>query len=392
MRILFLSRWFPFPVNNGSKLRVYNLLRALAKQHEVTLLSFVDDQNVQLDNPKIRSLCSDLYTVPWREFDQNSRRARLGFLSWKPRFLLDTYSDQMAGLIRSLLSKKKYDLVVASQLSMASYCSCFDGIPAMFEELELGLFHDEAIHAASLFKRLRLGFTWLKLRTYLARLLKSFRSCTVVSEQECRLFLANFPEHQLKVTVIPNCVHSTEYEGLDVEPVSNQLVFTGPFRYQANYEAMRWFVGDVFPRILREMPEVNLFITGDHAGLPLPSSRNVTLTGYVEDIKSLIASSWVSLAPLLSGGGTRLKILEAMAIGTPVIATSKGAEGLDSTPGEHLLLADSADAFANQVISVLRNRELRDRLAVKGKQLVKEKYNWETVLPRFLHTIENTVG
>jgi len=265
-------------------------------------------------------------------------------------------------------------------------------VPALFEELEVGLFHDEALHAEGLFKRIRLSLTWFKLRTYLSHLLKSFRSCTVVSEQECRLFLANFPEHREKVTVVPNCVHSTEYERLNVEPVSNQLVFTGPFRYRANYEAMRWFLGDVFPKILSQIPEVRLLITGDHANLPLPSFRNVTLTGYVEDIKSLIASSWISIAPLLSGGGTRLKILEAMAIGTPVIATSKGAEGLDSMPGKHLLLADSADSFADQVVNVLRNRELRDRLAVNGKQLVKEKYNWEAVLPRFLNAIENTVG
>ena len=392
MRILFLSRWFPFPITNGSKLRVINLLRALAKQHKVTLLSFVDDPNAQLDHPEIRSLCSDLYTIPWREFDRNSRRSRLGFFSWAPRFLTDTYSDQMAGLVRRLLAEKRYDLIVASQLPMASYYSCFGGVPALFEELEVGLFHDEALHADGLFKRIRLGLTWFKLRTYLSHVLKSFRSCTVVSEQECRLFVANFPEHREKVTVVPNCVHSTEYEQLNVEPLSNQLVFTGPFRYRANYEAMRWFVGDVFPKILSQIPEVRLLITGDHANLPLPSFRNVTLTGYVEDIKSLIASSWISIAPLLSGGGTRLKILEAMAIGTPVIATSKGAEGLDSMPGKHLLLADSADAFADQVVNVLKNRELRDRLAVNGRQFVKEKYNWEAVLPRFLNAIENTVG
>jgi glycosyltransferase involved in cell wall biosynthesis len=298
----------------------------------------------------------------------------------------------MDNLIRRLLSEKKYDLVIASQLSMASYYSCFDGIPALFEEIELGLFHDEAAFAKSLLKRARLGLTWFKLRTYLSRLLKSFRSCTVASDQEYRLFHANFPEHKSKVIAIPNCIHSTEYEDLKIEPVSNQLVFTGSFRYHANYEAMRWFVSEVFPKILDRIPEVRLIITGDHAGLPLPSCPNITLTGYVDDIKSVVASSWVSVAPLLSGGGTRLKILEAMAIGTPVISTSKGAEGLDSTSGEHLLLADSADAFADQVVSVLKNRILHDSLAVNGKRFVKEKYNWEAIMPRFLATVEDRTG
>ena len=392
MRILFLSRWFPYPVNNGSKLRVYNLLRGLAQHHDVTLLSFVDEPDAKVDVPEVRSLCSDVHTVPWREFDRNSWRARLGFLSLSPRFLLDTYSDQMGILIHSLLSKNAYDLVVASQLSMASYSSCFRGLPALFEELELGLFHDKAAFAENPLKRMRLSLTWFKLRTYLSHLLNSFRACTVVSEQEYRLFLASFPEHKSKVVAIPNCININDYERISLEPVANQLIFTGSFRYRANYEAMCWFVGEVFPKILNQIPEARLVITGDHAGLQLPPSPNITLTGYVDDIKSLIASSWISIAPLLSGGGTRLKILEAMAIGIPVVSTSKGAEGLDSISGEHLLFADSADSFASQVVKVLKNKALRDRLGVNGKQFVKEKYDWETVMPHFLDVVENTTG
>ena len=103
---------------------------------------------------------------------------------------------------------------------------------------------------------------------------------------------------------------------------------------------MQWFVGRVFPLILEQIPDVELIITGDHANLPLPKTQNVTLAGYVDDIKSLVASCDVSLAPLWSGGGTRLKILEAMACGTSVVATSKGAEGLLVQNGRHLLITD----------------------------------------------------
>lgn len=389
MKILFLSRWFPYPINNGSKLRIHNLLRGLAKRHDVTLLSFADQPDVSPEAPELQSICSDVHVVPWREFDPNSLYARLGFLGSKPRFLSDTHSVEMETMIRTLISKNGFDLVIASQFSMASYYPYFGDVPALFEELELGVFHDGAAYADGFFKRLRLNLTWFKFRKYLSRLLDSFRCCTVVSEQELRLFAAHFPQYKPKVSTIPNCINVEEYDGLGVEPVPNQLIFSGPFRYNANYEAMQWFVGEVFPKVLEQVPDARLLITGDHAGLPLPPAPNVTLTGYVPDIKSLVASSWISIAPLLSGGGTRLKILEAMAVGTPVIATSKGAEGLDAVPDEHLLIADSPENFANQVIKVLKDRKMRDRLSVNGRRLVKEKYNWETMMPRFLQLVES---
>jgi polysaccharide biosynthesis protein PslH len=392
MKILFLSHWFPFPTDNGSKLRVCNLLQGLSQHHDVTLLSFSEHQNMRSPGSEIGSLCSDVQVLPWRAFDPHSLRARLGFLNLSPRFLADTYSVQMDALIRDSISRNKYDLIIASQLSMAAYYSSFQGLPALFEEIELGFFHDNAVYAESLPKRIRLGLTWLKLRKYLAHVLGAFRACTVVSEQERKLFVANYPKHRTKVNVIPNCIVAEDYQSVDVEPVPNQLIFTGSFRYYANYQAMQWFVGEVFPRILSRLPETRLVITGDHANLPLPPVPNITVAGYVEDIRSLIASSRISIAPLLIGGGTRLKILEAMAMGTPVVSTSKGAEGLDSMPDEHLLLADSPAAFADQVIRVLTDNSLHDKLSANARQFVKEKYDWGIVIPRFLHLVESTAS
>ena len=293
-----------------------------------------------------------------------------------------------AGLVRA----HKYDLVIASQLSMAAYQPYFRGVPALFEEAEIGLSYGDAHHAADVRKRLRHAFTWFKLRMYLSRLLGAFRACTVASEQERQLFARNFSTLSRSVEVIPNCVQVSEYEGRLSSPERNQLIFSGSFRYRANYEAMLWFVRDVFPLVLERFPDAHLVITGDHADLPFPSRPEVTLAGHVEDIKSLTASSRASIAPLLSGGGTRLKILEAMAMGVPVVSTSKGAEGLDAVPGEHLLVADLPEDFAACVVNVLKDDPLRDRLAANGHLLVKQKYNWETVLPRFMQLAESCAG
>lgn len=391
MKILFLSRWFPFPANNGSKLRIYNLLRGLNQLHDVTLLSFADQPTVSSEAAELRSICREVYTVPWREFDPDSWRARFAFFSIKPRSVVDTFSPVMAQKITDLLRNQKFDLVIASQLPMAAYSPYFKLVPAVFEELEIGLSLEDSHRALGWKKRLRHTLTWFKFRIYLARLLGFFRAITVVSEQEKELVKRNFP-YVKDVLVLPNSMNMEEYESIQVEAKPDTLIFTGSFRYQPNYEAMQWFVGDVFPLILEKMSSAQLIITGDHANLPLPSLQNVTLAGHVDDIKSLIASSSVALAPLQSGGGTRLKVLEAMAIGIPVVATSKGAEGLDAVSGKHLFIADEPKQFAECILRLLGDNRLRETISTNARNFVKENYDWAKTLPDLFRHLEQLAG
>lgn len=385
MKILFLSRWFPYPMNNGSKIRIFNLLRGLSQHHEVTLLSFADQPGASPEAPEVAALCSKVRVVPWREFNPNTLRARLAILNPKPRSVVDTFSPEMAQAITETLHEGCY-LVIASQLQMAAYAPYFRSIPAIFEEFEIGLFHDQAFSPNGKM-RIRHALTWFKLRTYLAQLLNHFRAVTVASARESQLLARNFPRYRRAVKVIPNCLNMDEYRNVKVEKHASTLIFSGPFKYRVNYEAMLWFVGEVFPLVLDQMPAAQLIITGDHENLPLPSFQNITLAGYVDDIASLVASCAVSVAPLLSGGGTRLKILEAMALGTPVVATSKGAEGLDARPGDHFLLADTPADFAECVIRLLSDERLRLELAGSARLLVQEKYNWEVVLSEYFWLI-----
>lgn len=390
MRILFLSRWFPFPANNGSKLRIYNLLRGLGQHHDVTLLSFTDQPDVNPEALVIRSICSDVQVVPWKEFDPYSWRARLGFLSLKPRSIIDTFSIEMAQRITQALRCEKYDLVIASQLPMAAYYPYFNDVPALFEEIELGISFEDSFRPTDWKKRLRPAFTWFKFHMYLSRLLQSFQAVTVVSEKERELVAENFPGVR-QIVVLPNCMNMDDYQDIHAEPRNNTIIFTGSFRYITNYEAMLWFVEKVFPLIIEQIPDAELTITGDHANLPLPSNRNVILAGYVDDIKKLIASSMVAIAPLWSGGGTRLKILEAMAVGTPVVATSKGAEGLDVRNGEHLFIADDPKNFSNCVIRLLRDADLRCQMAKTANLLALEKYDWGKTLSNFEKLVQSIV-
>ena len=387
MKILFLSRWFPYPTNNGSKLRIYNLLRGLAPHHEITLLAFADQPDIELEAPEIASICQQIRTVPWRPFNPHSMRARLGFLSMTPRSAIDTYSLEMQQYIRQILSNEAYDLVIASQWSMAGYSNYFQEVPALFEEVEVGLFFQQYAQAASFRKRFRYGLSWAKRQQYLARLLKNFIACTVVSEEEKQI-LASIQPNYKAVEIIPNCINLNDYQTNARNPEPNTLIFTGSFRYHANYEAIVWFLEKVYPHILAKLPDAKLTITGDHADKPISVRKNVNLVGYIDDIKSLIASSQASVVPLLVGGGTRLKILEAMALNTPVVSTAKGAEGLNVNHEENILIANEPEAFAEAVIRLLRDPDLHKRLSDNAYKLVSEHYNWPNVTPHFISLVD----
>jgi glycosyltransferase involved in cell wall biosynthesis len=386
-RILFLSGWFPYPPDNGSKLRIYNLLSGLAHRHEVTLLTFADQPGVKPDAPALRLICPEIYVAQWKPFSPRNWRALLGFLSVTPRSMVDTFSAEMQQLIHRAISSGNYDLVIASQTITARYGPSFRGLPALFEEPEIGTLYEQPFRAKTGRHRLRYSLTWAKHRRYLSRLFRYYRACTVVSDREERLLRTNTADCP-QVEVIPNCVNLAEYGNVQQQPQPNTLIFSGSLRYSANHDAMVWFVGEIFPRIRGQIPDIHLTITGDNTNRALPPGDGVELTGLVPDVRPLIASSRVSLAPIRLGGGTRLKILEAMALRTPVVATSKGAEGLEVRHDQHLLIADTPEAFAQAVIRLSKEDGLRQRLTENAYQVVREKYDWAVVMPRFLNLVD----
>lgn len=387
MKVLFLSRWYPYPPGNGSKLRVYNLIRGMAAYHEITLLSFNDQTAREPDIDVLQSICREVKVVPYKPFDPQSQRSQLGFLSLKPRSVLDTFSFEMKECLEKTLNENEFDVVIASEIDMVVYSQYFCCLPALLDELQVQVFYDQYAQASSFWTRFRYHLTWIKLRYYLTFILSNFQVCISASTQERQLLSRAVPSYQ-SFEVIPNGVDLAGYQDVQEVPQPNTLIFTGSFSFRPNYEAMVWFIREVYPRIQAKIPDVHLTITGDHAKRPLPSTNNVTLTGFVDDIRPLIARSWLSVVPLHVGGGTRLKILEAMALGTPVVATSKGAEGIEVKPEEHILIADSPEDFANAIIRLLEDLALRQKLVENARQLVCEKYDWAVIMPRFLGLIE----
>ena len=383
MNVLVLSRWFPFPANTGSKIRVLNMLAQLARRHEVALVTFGEPADLA-DPDRMRALrpyCARIAAVPYRAFRPGSVRGVAGLVSLQPRSLVDTFQPAVRDAVAAEVSRGGCDVLLASQLDMAPYAVAVPSVPAILEELELTTYAEAPRRAASAARRWRARLTWLKLVGYLRRVLPRFDACTVVSEHERHHLHAVAPGYA-PVHVIPNAVDLAAYSGPFGPPQPDTLIYTGALSYRPNYDAVAYFVSTVFPLIKSSAPNARLVVTGATEGVDLdalPRAPGVEYTGYLADIRARLAESWLAVVPLRHGGGTRLKVLEAMALGTPVVATSKGAEGLEVTPGENILIADDPVHFARCVVDVLRSPEQRARLGAAGRQLVALRYDWAQV-------------
>jgi glycosyltransferase involved in cell wall biosynthesis len=295
----------------------------------------------------------------------------------------------MEARIRQAVCAVQFDLVIASQLSMAAYHPAFRGIPAIFEEAELGIYSPD--RSGSLWTRARRRMTWFKHARFMANLLQNFVLCTVASAVERQLLADAVPGYR-SVRVVPNSVSEAANDATAADRVPGSLIFTGSLQYGPNQDAMNWFLHEIFPTLRAQIPGVHLTITGDVGSEPPAVGPDVVLTGRVPDVRALVAKSAVSLAPLRVGGGTRLKILEAMAVGTPVVATSKAAEGLDARDGEHLMIADTPRRFAEAVHHLLSDPAGAHAMADRARTLFQARYASRVVVPEFVRLVEDAVA
>lgn len=381
MNILFLSRWYPYPADNGSKIRVYNLLQFLATRHNVTLLSFTQENLTPERLDGMRALCSQVHALQYKSFQPSSMKSLVGFFSRWPRSFRDTHNPEMQALVERLHAESPFDLVIASQFDMAPYALALKGVPKLLEEVEISIFRDQYLKETHPLKKARKRLMWMKWNIFMRDILSDFAGCTVVSEPEIEPIQEIVPGYN-RVAVIPNGADLGRLTMNLAPPQPSTLVYTGSLTYYVNFDAMKFFLGEVFPLIQAECPQVKLQMAGRLDGVPLgdlPACENARHIGHQQDIRPLVAGSWASIVPERVGGGTRIKVLESMALGTPVIATTRAATGLNLTPGYDVLVADQPRAFAEAALRLLRDPDLRLTLSQNGRRTIETHYDWNVI-------------
>lgn len=392
MKILLLSTWFPYPLSQGSKIRAYHLLKLLASRHQVKLISFADIPLQPIWIEHVEQFC-EVSVVDRDPFYYQPNQAILRQFSLRPKSAVATYSQEMEATVRKCADQWKPDCVVALTFVTAPYALKVKNVIKVVDvdNLLTQMLYEEFQNTQRLKTRLRKWLAWWKFKRYERWLFEQFDLCLVVSARDKEL-LASFSQiSPEQISIISNGVDTDHNQpGLAI-PTPNTLIFNGALTYFANLDAMNYFLQEIFPLITKDVPDVQLSVTGKKPKAHLPQlyyNGNVFLTGYLDDIRPAVASHWACVVPLRIGAGTRLKILEAMALGTPVVTTSKGAEGLDVTSEKDVLIADTPIEFADTVVRILRQPDLREKLTRNARRLVEQLYSWNTIGQQLCQFIE----
>ncbi|MHB8134438.1 MAG: glycosyltransferase family 4 protein [Anaerolineaceae bacterium] len=393
MKVLILSTWFPYPQNQGSKIRAYHLIRALARDHELALISF-EDQPVRDEwLTHIGQFCQLIKILPEKPFLYPKIKKLIGFFSPLPAAVFAGYNKNMEALVQKTAWDWKPDVVFAFTFVTAPYALRLTGLKRIvdIDNLLAVMLKEDIQFAKNMTQKIRRFLAFKKMANFENKIYSSFDQCLVVSELDIKRVQDYTKIHPNQLIKVPNGVDLEENHPLSFVKEEDRLIYNGALTYFPNLDAMNYFMNEIFPIILRSKPNVKIIITGKTDGVDLEKfsyKEHIIFTGYVDDIRPVVSSSQVCVVPLRQGAGTRLKILEAMALGTAVVSTAKGAEGLEVTDQENIILANTPEAFANAVIFLLNNSKARSNLEQNALKFAGNVYDWEKIEHKFADDLQ----
>jgi len=395
-KILSIIPYEFYPPKYGGALRCYHLLRGIAKENEVTLLTVqpLSDFNSFKEKPafkNVRVLSSEEfgeYTTVFNLLPQriaravNSRMLQGSVSSKGNLYLLKTYPA-----LRKLLKEEKFDAAIYENLE------CFSVLRPYIERYSPDTLHiydahnvdSELWYAQSVILKdpelIEYGDDALIEESLLHQTTDLCFCCSAADKEK----LIRLNKGSLRIVIVPNGVDTREktFDNRSNKFNIHNLLFCGTLDYAPNKEGLLWFCEKVFPLIQQKIPDITITIIGkmnnNDPYTELKGNPAIHFIGQVESVNDYYMQSSVAVVPLLSGSGTRLKILEAMSFGNPVVSTTIGSEGIDATNGEELLRADGADRFARAVTDLLLDPDLFNRLRTNANRLVNEKYEWDII-------------
>lgn len=382
MRLLFVCPGLPYPPRKGAALRTWAFVRHLARRHEVSLLSFADAAAAA----ELRDVCRRIVTVPMPRRSLARRLATVGG-SPKPDMFWRLRSPRFGRALDAWLGSAAFDAVIFESLEMAPYHRRLPGSPpAVLDELnaEYVLQRRAALNDLRSPGRWVGGayslLQWLELRRWEAATLRRFDRVVAVSEDDARALRAIA---RIEPAVVPNGVEIAAFAEVfrarqACETYPPGLLFVGTLDFRPNVDALVWFVREIWPRLHAARPDLRFRIVGASPSSTvrrLGEVAGVEVVGPVEDVRPFLAEAAVYVLPMRIGGGIRLKLLEAMAAGVPVVTTAMGAEGVPVTE-QHVALADTPPAFADTALRLLADPGLARSQASHAHALAAARYDW----------------
>lgn len=408
--VVWLGHFLPFPINTGGSLRSFHMIRELAQTFRVTVLTFYRSNHHGSQSEANAAAAAMVHAIgeadlrvetPLHPVPTDRSRAH-----WLAAHLRSALTGQPVGLAQlkdaafdrafgKLLATARPDLIHIDSIDLVDFVADVTGIPVVCN------FHD--VDSAALERRatavknpLVRWYVRAQARSY-ARLQREagarFALNLVCSEREASLLRATTPA--ARISVVENGVDTEGVSPLSADLAEpDHLVFVGPLFFHPNRQGIDWFVHECWPRIRAARPGATFTIVGKATAeqrAALNAVEGIEAVGLVDDVKAYLARARCVVVPLLTGGGTRLKILEAWSAGRPVVSTAVGCEGLEADDSENILIRDGADEFSRAVVRVLEDSRLAARLAAAGRHTAEAHYGWSSIGRKLRELFENEV-
>ena len=397
LRALQLASHAPFPLDQGGRIRSFHLLRGLQEIADVHILCFQHEADERKGIDALADLGFEVTPIPVPPFSPCWRHH---LRSVNPLLAQRYGVTTLLGPANTCLSRTPYDLLVVDgpdALLASVGVERATGPRSVYQahNVESEVYRRcLALERRPPRSRLVARVDCLKMERFERNRVRHFSGITAASVGDARTLQAWAPA--AAVYVIPNGADCARFVPPDVEPEPGAIVFTGMLSYPPNRDAVFYFGDQIFPRIKRAIPWATWYVVGREVEelsrfFSLRHQAGIIATGYVDDVRPYLARAEVVAVPLRAGGGTRLKILEAMAMARPVVSTTIGAEGLELTAGRHLVIADSPDTFADAVIRLLQRPGERRRMAADARRAVLERYDWGPISRRYVQAVLDIV-
>jgi glycosyltransferase involved in cell wall biosynthesis len=385
MNILFITPSIPSRLH---RIRAYTLITMLAKNHKVILLSLSHDRAMKIPQ-EIESVCTHSEVLY-----KSRARAMLDCLLyfWRPAEVAYCHSPEMNTRVRQLITKYSIDCIYVKRLRSVQYVSTVK-TPIIVDSTDaMSLFYKKVGNHTPLFKKPFYYLEGLKYDAYEKKLSETFKHWIVCSPVD-KNYLKDSLSDLVTIDIIPNSIDESYYTPQHINSHQHHIVFSGLMDKFVNVEAITWFTKNIFPGIKKQINDVKLFIVGPNPTNVVKrlASKNIVVTGEVNDIREYISKCEIVICPVKTGTGTRNKILQAWALGRAVVSTQEGAEGLDAVPEKNILIAHTPQEFEIMAVRLLNDTMLRNSLIEGGLTTIREKYS-QTVVSLLLDDVIKKVN
>lgn len=383
MKILMLTPYLPYPLLSGGQIRTYNLLKKLAGKHEVTLFSLIKDFEEEKYIPELEKYCTKVEVFKRSEKPFTLKNIIKTAISSYPFLVMRNHAPKIISAVEEELKSNSYDLIHAETFYMMPHIP-ETNIPTILVEQTIEyLGYESYAKKAPFFLKPILNIDIEKIRHWEKYYWKACDTLIVMSEDDKNYIGKEIGESK-KIEVVANGVDTDWFAEVKKKPTKVPTVLSvGTFKWLPNVEAVEFLVTKVWPLIRKKISSAELKIVGN---APTESvyeyekqDASIDVVGRIPDIRDAFATSDILMAPVFSGKGTRYKVLEAMASGTPIVATTTAVEGLEVTNGVHVMTSNTPEGMADLAVELLQNKEKREQMAKNGKIFVKENYDWSLI-------------